>query len=119
MANLEEISKKYSIPRTTLERYMKTNKIVPTKGHSICMGKDLELELVDNKLALERRNFGMTNDDVREFCYKISMSNNLIDGNERKKLSRHGYYGIMNRHKQLSLRIGERKKMKKSKKNLQ
>ena len=63
-----------SIPITTLERYMKTNKIVPTKGHSILLGKDLELELVDNMLAFERRNFGMTIDDVHEPAFELRWS---------------------------------------------
>ena len=78
---------------------MKTNKIVPTKGHPILVGKDLELELVDYT-SVCTRNFSMTIDDVRELGYNIALANNLIDENEMKKVSRHWYYGFMNRRKQ-------------------
>jgi len=85
-------SRAYSIPETTLHRYLKlsTEKFPVNGGRFRRVFSDtLENELCDYLLEMSSRGFGMTQQQVCSFAYELSEKNN-IEHNFDKNLKRAG-----------------------------
>jgi hypothetical protein len=107
-------AKSYGIPKATLQRHFKKqNKIangnVKYHGGPSCLGDELEQDLAQHCLELERLFFGLTKKDVRQLAFQLAEANG-IQHNFCKETGLAGekwYRGFMRRNQHLSLREPE------------
>jgi hypothetical protein len=111
---LNATAKFFGIPKATLSRHVKSqNKIANGSekfhGKLSCLGAELEEELAQHCLELEKRFFGLTIDDLRGLAYEIAEANGIEHSfcSVTKKAGMKWYYNFMKRHPSLSLRLPE------------
>ena len=108
----------YGVPKTTLLRHLKgQNKFAndDTKFHGgvTTLPEDLENELVQYCLSMERRFFGIKIDELRRLAYDLAEANGIDHNFDKTKMLAgwKWYYGFMKRHKELTLRSAENTSM--------
>jgi len=108
----------YSVPKATLLRHLKSqNKFANDSkqfhGGVTVLPENLEIELVQYCLDMERRFFGIKIDDLRRLAYELAEANGIEHKFDKtKKLAGwKWYYGFMRRHAELTLRAPENTSM--------
>jgi len=111
---LNEATRAYGIPKGTLFRHLKNvNKVAKDNkkhfGRGTFLPNELERELVDHCLELERMFFGLCIDDLRRLAFEVAEKNGYahIFNRQTRMAGRKWYRGFMRRHRQLSLREPE------------
>ncbi|CAH1997749.1 unnamed protein product [Acanthoscelides obtectus] len=112
VAGLNEIARSYKVPKATLKRRIDdTNKNVhgceKKFGRSTDLPLEIENEIVNHVLELERSLFGITRNDLRKLAYDVAEANGILHRFKNGKAGKKWYYCFMSRHKELSLRQPE------------
>ncbi|CAH1995185.1 unnamed protein product [Acanthoscelides obtectus] len=112
VAGLNEIARRYKVPKATLKRRIDdTNKNVhgceKKFGRSTDLPLEIENEIVNHVLELERSLFGITRNDLRKLAYDVAEANGILHRFKNGKAGKKWYYCFMSRHKELSLRQPE------------
>jgi hypothetical protein len=102
------------VPKATLKRRIDGTNINAV-GHKQLFGRtadlpeEVETDLVNHVLQLEKRLFGFTRKDLRRFSYEMAEINNLPDrfSHENKMAGNKWYYGSIAHHPEISLRQPE------------
>ena len=107
-------ARQYGIPRNTLKRRVlhKNKKVHGSAkglGHSQCLPKELELELVHYLKEMEARLFGLTKKEVCKLAYEIAEQNNIKNpfNKDQKRAGDDWFQSFLERHPDLSLRVPE------------
>lgn len=125
-AGLNEVCKKYLIPKKTFLRHLRgevKRPLITTNprsynGRNTVLPPEVEDELVKYILLMEELLFGLTIDDVRKLAFDILEANGHIANRFNKEKGMAGrtwYYAFKKRHPELSLRQPESVSLARSK----
>lgn len=114
---LNEIHRKYNIPKRTILRHLKgTNKFanggIIRRGSPPVLGAEVEEELVEYCQDLDSMLIGITRKDLMKLAYDLAVMHNdgksaRLFGNSTKTAGKKWYKLFMKRHPELSLRSPE------------
>jgi hypothetical protein len=111
---LNECSRQFGISKPTLKRHFKNeNKYAngnkTFKGHKTALPDNIEEDLVQHILYLEKHMFGLTITEIRKLAFEIVEKNKIkCNFNKDKKIAgKKWFYNFLRRHPDLSLRQPE------------
>lgn len=112
----KKASTSYSVPRATLQRYVKKKLQNESAVVDKSVGKirpvftaDQELEIVSQLIEMQRRLFGVTMKELRQFVFQLAVKNNCKHPfNTKTQMAGEDWaYHFMQRHPEISLRKPE------------
>lgn len=108
---LKKASKHFSVPKTTLRRYVHeshislTDVVVKKLGRKPALPEALEIELVEYLLYMEAKYYGFTRLDVRRMAYQLAVRNGIESTFRNEIAGRAWLDHFLRRHKdKLSMR---------------
>jgi hypothetical protein len=111
---LNAICRTYGVPKKTLKRRMEGKNIYATDskkhfGRPQDLPFELENQLVQHALDLEKMFFGLTREDLKKLAFDIAEVNSIPHrfNNDKKMAGDKWYYSFISRHPELSLRKPE------------
>lgn len=111
---LNEICRNYGVPKKTLKRRVAGSNIYATNAKKVFgrpneLTVELENQLVQHILDLQRMFFGLTRDDLKKLAFEIAETNNIPHRfNKGSKMAGDKwYYSFLSRHPELALRKPE------------
>lgn len=110
--NLNKMARKFNVPKATLKRKVDDrNKIARGRkkkfGRYTNLPPEIEEEIIDHILTLEKNLFGITRKDLQKLAYNIAESYGIVHKFKNGKAGKKWYYCFMSRHRELSLRQSE------------
>lgn len=109
--SVNNIAKKYGLPRTTLRRHIVSGKISPALGrHRPVFSELRELELVAYLKEMDEVFFGLTKEDFKSLAYEFADKNSLaypLSWGIHKKAGEDWLAGFLRRNLDISLRTPE------------
>lgn len=108
--SIREASTLYQIPRSTLQRRLKSNNVTKTLGrYQSIFSPQQETEILQHVIYLENRFFGATTRDVRAMAFELAEKNNINHPFDRNKglAGRDWLAGFRQRHPEIRLRTPE------------
>ncbi|XP_076388843.1 uncharacterized protein LOC100877113 [Megachile rotundata] len=104
-----EAHRTYNIPKPTLRRHLRELNTHTSFGRPKDLTKEMERELVEHVLRLERFFFGLTVKDLRKLAYQLAEKYNLKHrlNRTREMAGKNWYYRFMKDNPSLALRIPE------------
>ena len=111
-SSMRGASLKFGVPRRTLQRHSKQQVLKPGKQHlgrSGIFPLEVENQLAEKLIDLQRRFYGMTLDDLQHSAYQMAERMDLPHPfrKESKKVGRGWVRGFLERHPELSVRAPE------------
>lgn len=112
----QKASTSHSVPRATLQRYVKKKLQNESAVVDKSVGKirpvftaDQELEIVSQLIEMQRRLFGVTMKELRQFVFQLAVKNNCKHpfNTEPQMAGEDWAYHFMQRHPEISLRKPE------------
>lgn len=101
-------SRIFKVPKSTLENYLKNNKVKEdiNLGRRTTLPKDIENDLVEHCLLMEKNFFGLTLSDVKRLAYQLATRNNIPHpfSTDKGSAGKKWLKGFLNRHTNLSIR---------------
>lgn len=112
VAGLNELARRYNIPKATLKRRIdnKNKNIHGSEkkfGRAADLPPEIEEEIVNHVLQLERSLFGITRSDLRKLAYDVAEANGIPHRFKNGQAGKKWYHCFTSRHKELSLRLPE------------
>lgn len=111
---INAVCRTYGVSKPTLKRHLEgrnihANNEIKKMGRSQELPAELEDEIVQHALKLERMFFGLSRDDLRRLAYQVAEENAIPHRfNRNKKMAGNKwYYAFLKRHPQLALRKPE------------
>lgn len=105
-------AKQFNVPWNTLKRRVLDKNQDVTDDKKI-LGKyrkvftdEQELELCDHIIEMERRFYGISQNDLRHMAYNLAVKNNILHtfGDEKKMAGKDWIAGFKKRHPNITLR---------------
>lgn len=111
---INEISKRFQVPKPTILRHVKlqnkfANKDITHKGRPTVFSHEQEIEIINHILLLENHMFGLTIKDVRRLAYQLAEHNNIPHSFNRENeiASKRWFYAFKKRHPHITIRQPE------------
>ncbi|XP_052758900.1 uncharacterized protein LOC128202470 [Galleria mellonella] len=107
---LGQAATKYSIPKSTLFKQLKQNKVKTLKkGRSAVFNREQEDQLEKYILDCCKTFYGITPSSLRRIAFRFAEANKLKHNfnKETQLAGKDWYYGFISRHPSISLRIPE------------
>lgn len=108
---LNDAARTFGVPRSTIQRRMKTNNLTKCNrlGPPSCLGEEIELKLVVHIKKLQKYGFAPTRDSVRQMAFQLADRFGIRHkfNKENKKAGYDWLQSFLRRHPDISVRKGE------------